>query len=64
MDLRMEQTMVRVLRAAPAILLALGLASGAAAQQPGTTPSEPLKFAWLNSSRNSTPRSPSTSAPA
>jgi outer membrane protein len=49
MDLRMEQTMVRVLRAAPAILLALGLASGAAAQQPGTTPSEPLKFAWLNS---------------
>ncbi len=41
--------MVRVLRAVPAALLALGLATGASAQQPGAAPAEPLKFAWLNS---------------
>jgi outer membrane protein len=45
----MEQIMVRALRAFPAAVLALGLATAASAQQPGAAPSEPLKFAWLNS---------------
>ncbi len=40
--------MVRVLRAAPAAVLALGLATAAAAQQPGQ-PVQALRFAWLNS---------------
>lgn len=44
----MDHSMVRMLRAAPAALLALGLTTAAAAQQPGA-PTVALRFAWLNS---------------